>query len=57
MEIFRRRLEAAGAQDPEPPLQDGIAPLLQQLIDRYQATGLPPAYLPKPLRNPEEDEA
>lgn len=27
--------------------ETGIAPLLQQLLAEYAATGLPPAYLPK----------
>jgi len=32
----------------EPPAAPGgMAPLLQELIARYAATGLPPAYLPK----------
>jgi putative transposase len=30
-----------------PPAQPGIAPLLRQLIEAYDRTGLPPAYLPK----------
>jgi hypothetical protein len=35
--------------DVEPlPRTGGIAPLLQQLMADYAATGLPPAYLPKP---------
>lgn len=55
-EGHRRRLETAGGQEPEPPAQGGVAPLLEKLMTQYQAAGLPPAYLPKPLRNPEEDE-
>ena len=31
-----------------PPAPAGMAPLLQQLLRQYAATGLPPAYLPKP---------
>jgi transposase InsO family protein len=39
----RRRLDTPA----EPPPQPGtIAPLLQQLLAEYAATGLPPAYLP-----------
>ncbi len=53
----RRRLETPSMEESGPPPQGGIAPLLQQLMTEYQATGLPPAYIPKPLRNPEEDEA
>jgi hypothetical protein len=34
--------------------QDGIAPLLRKLIEQYAATGLPPAYLPKPPRSHHE---
>ena len=30
------------------PTPAGMAPLLQQLLRQYAATGLPPAYLPKP---------
>ncbi len=33
--------------------QNAIAPLLQKLIEDYAATGLPPAYLPKPLKKDE----
>jgi hypothetical protein len=46
-DALRRRL------DPTTPVVDtgptpavGIAPLLQQMIAEYAATGLPPAYLP-----------
>ena len=35
----------------EPVSSSGMAPLLQKLIGQYAATGLPPAYLPKP-QNP-----
>lgn len=30
-----------------PPVAVGVAPLLDQLLRQYRATGLPPAYLPK----------
>jgi hypothetical protein len=30
------------------PTPAGMAPLLQQILRQYAATGLPPAYLPKP---------
>ena len=48
----RRTLQpiAAGsvaAQPASAPPARGMAPLLQRLIDRQAATGLPPAYLPK----------
>lgn len=32
----------------EPPAPSGMAPLLTQLMADYAATGLPPAYVPKP---------
>jgi len=37
---------------PEPPTPAGMAPLLEQLIQQYATTGLPPAYLPQP-QNPQ----
>jgi putative transposase len=36
----------------EPVAPAGMAPLLQQLMQQYAATGLPPAYLPQP-QNPQ----
>ena len=36
----------------EPPAPSGMAPLLQQILRQYAATGLPPAYLPQ-TPNPE----
>jgi transposase InsO family protein len=36
-----------------PPAPAGMAPLLQQILRQYAATGLPPAYLPKP-QTPEQ---
>jgi transposase InsO family protein len=45
-EGHRRSLEAP--PDPAPPLSGEVAPLLKELMARYSATGLPPAYLPKP---------
>ena len=41
----RRRIEAEH-QQPLPQPACGVAPLLQQLLAEYAATGLPPAYLP-----------
>lgn len=41
----RRSTEPAAAGPTEPPAS-GIAPLLKDLLVRYAATGLPPAYLP-----------
>jgi putative transposase len=47
----RRALTAVGPDlSPLPPT--GIAPLLQQLLADYAATGLPPAYLPSPDQEP-----
>jgi transposase InsO family protein len=48
----RRSLEAiaqtdAPAATAAPAGEAGVAPLLQQLLAEYAATGLPPAYLPK----------
>jgi hypothetical protein len=34
-----------------PVSSPGLAPLLQKIIGQYAATGLPPAYLPKPAPN------
>jgi transposase InsO family protein len=49
----RRRLEAPEA-DLTPRPDGAIAPLLQQLIAEYAATGLPPAYVPLPLESSHE---
>jgi transposase InsO family protein len=51
----RRALPApnTGADAVEP--QSGLPPLLQQCLDRYRATGLPPAYLPKSDTQTEEE--
>jgi len=43
-----------------PASPSGIAPLLRQLMTDYAATGLPPAYLPRPESldpNPNPEEA
>jgi putative transposase len=48
----RRRahqLPLPGLEGNEVQPQSGLPPLLQQCIDRYRATGLPPAYIPKPV--------
>ena len=51
----RRRLDptpgAAAAVPPAP----GMAPLLRRLMADYAATGLPPAYLPRPHDDEEEE--
>jgi hypothetical protein len=48
---LRRGLQPTTAAPPSPtpapPPARGIGPLLQGMIDRQAATGLPPAYLPK----------
>jgi len=44
----RRALTPSEPNLPTSPDAPSIPPLLQSLIERYQATGLPPAYLPKP---------
>lgn len=47
----RRRLDPIGIDlSPLPP--SGMAPLLRQLLADYAATGLPPAYLPIPDKEP-----
>jgi transposase InsO family protein len=43
----RARRQAIVPPDPTPPPPSGMAPLLEQIIRDYAATGLPPAYLPK----------
>ena len=43
---MRREVLPRGA--PLPPPSGGMAPLLKKLMADYAATGLPPAYLPKP---------
>lgn len=43
----RRSLEPADSRVPAPKASPGMAPLLQELMDSYAATGLPPAYVPK----------
>jgi len=48
-----RRAPRASATSSPPPLPaPGMAPLLQKILQRYAATGLPPAYLPQP-QNPQ----
>ncbi len=47
----RRSLEPPAITEAPPPT--GMAPLLRKLLAEYAATGLPPAYLPKPAA--EED--
>ncbi len=39
---------------PEEPLKSEIAPLLKKIMADYTATGLPPAYIPKPEEEQEE---
>jgi transposase InsO family protein len=48
----RRAPKGSASSPAEPPAPAGMAPLLQQLIQQYAATGLPPAYLPQP-QNPQ----
>jgi hypothetical protein len=44
---MRRTLDKSEAPAPVPDKEPGMAPLLKDLIARYVATGLPPAYVPK----------
>jgi hypothetical protein len=48
-----RRAPRQSVLPSRPPTPAGMAPLLQQILRQYAATGLPPAYLPKP-QTPEE---
>ena len=43
----RRALTPPEPSVPTSPDAPAIPPLMQSLLDRYKATGLPPAYLPK----------
>ncbi len=52
----RRSLEPVGEPPVTAPVKPGIAPLLKQLMTDYAATGLPPAYLPKSERAPDDKE-
>jgi transposase InsO family protein len=47
----RRALDPPEDASPTPPC--GIAPLLRKLLADYAATGLPPAYLPPPDKDPQ----
>ena len=50
----RRTLEpATPIPTPERPQTSPLPPLLRKLLADYAATGLPPAYLPKPTSEPE----
>jgi putative transposase len=52
-----RRRELRPVESSEPPVRSGkVAPLLDELMARYAATGLPPAYLPKALTTPDDSE-
>jgi transposase InsO family protein len=59
----RRPVEPLAAEDTVDEAvtpQSGMAPLLRQLLEEYAATGLPPAYLPRPTDddpNQEETES
>jgi transposase InsO family protein len=50
----RRRLEPTTPAEPVPP-SGTIAPLLKNLMNEYAATGLPPAYLPRNIRPPQDE--
>jgi putative transposase len=54
----RRRLKPpAPARFEMPPTTSTIAPLLRKLMADYAATGLPPAYLPRPDVRPDEEDS
>ena len=46
--------EATHADDGDPVAGQELAPLLRRLLEEYAATGMPPAYLPKPTSCQEE---
>lgn len=48
----RRRLDQPPAGDQSVPPQTGIGPLLKGMMEEYEATGLPPAYIVKPGKEP-----
>ena len=52
----RRRLEPVPSAVEPIERTDTIAPLLSQLMREYAATGLPPAYLPRPDDNTPQDD-
>jgi hypothetical protein len=43
----RRLKEDVQQIDEQAPQQEGIAPLLKELMEEYAQTGFPPAYIPK----------
>jgi putative transposase len=51
----RRRAIAATTLEPTDGRSGEIAPLLKELLARYAATGLPPAYLPHSAAEPHEE--
>ena len=54
----RRRLTPpAPTRGGSPSTTSTIAPLLRTLMAEYAATGLPPAYLPRPETPPDDEEA
>jgi transposase InsO family protein len=54
--VLRPVASAPDALTPNSPRTSEMAPLLRRLIDAYDSTGLPPAYLPKHDEEPEEPE-
>ncbi|UCF68079.1 MAG: transposase family protein, partial [Acidobacteriota bacterium] len=52
----RRTLEPILAPPQAQPPASGMAPLLRALLERYAATGLPPAYLPQPATDTDPEE-
>jgi hypothetical protein len=54
----RRRVTPPTSMRREPaPAPATMAPLLRKLLADYAATGLPPAYLPRPETSPDEEDA
>jgi transposase InsO family protein len=55
-DAYRRAKDHAASLPPNQTAPtNNIAPLLRQLIERYAATGLPPAYLPKDDQNQKQE--
>lgn len=48
-------LDGIAAEGPRAEQGDGVAPLLRKLMADYAATGLPPAYIPKPAAYETDD--
>lgn len=52
----RRLIKPEPNTEVKTPKASGIAPLLQKYMNQYAQTGLPPAYLPKPINETNESQ-